>query len=878
MTMHKSKAQEVLYKWFQKAPAWQKDMFCAIWRGVVDEEQLVKRAIILIDQEQENNVTSRRLVPNTGFPNDIDFSDGENVPIVLKSISDIHGVGALSATTPLEFGSGLTVVYGENGCGKSTYVKVLKASENPARSNVIMGNIFSERSVPASATLIFEIDGADHEVQWNKTNTKKYPLLIYDTEISHQFVDKANEVIYEPKVLSTISKMASVFSLLATHYQKQFEDTKKKYSPIETDIADYHLLKEFDQISTMAVLNEYETRITWNESADKELFAIISSLGIEKQSEKARNLKAQKALINKHLTDILALFQLVGPDSCKIFLSKRQKQIDTKHAADNLTKSITYKSKISHFGGDNWKNMWASSMKYAAILEENSPNMPASSDGLCVLCQQPLNVEAQERFLSFNEYTTSQVYADAETAYKNYKQAVRELQEKIESQLNIPEIEMNLTVSGIPKEVYTYILNCYRAIFNRCEWLLNYGNELEHPIPNIDSQEEMLSIFKTFADGLDTEIKALEQTAENREKQILRKNELLALQWVINNIPIKRSLIALATILGKCKTNSITTLKKDLSDILITESYIARFSNEMSQLDTRGQIKVELTASGAKKGRVFHQISLKGSKAGKVKKTGDVLSEGEYRVVSLAAFLADISSWGKMMPFIFDDPITSLDHKFEERVAQRLIELSTERQVIVFTHRLVFAQFLNSSVYRYNAIAAQNELSKRAEVKHIELRNIPLGQPVEASYIENISFSSKLNTMLNTDLHKIKQAQDNGDYDLADSLMRSLCTQFRNIVERGIEQELLSGVVQRFNRNVSTLKLPRLYALSNSDISLFDKLMTKYSYFDHSQSLETPITLPSVEGIKSDLDCLIKWSKSFKKRCEDEEKKAKGKK
>lgn len=104
------------------------------------------------------------------------------------------------------------------------------------------------------------------------------------------------------------------------------------------------------------------------------------------------------------------------------------------------------------------------------------------------------------------------------------------------------------------------------------------------------------------------------------------------------------------------------------------------------------------------------------------------------------------------------------------------------------------------------------------------------------------------------------------------------CTQFRNLVERGIEQELLSGIVQRFNRNVSTLKLPRLYALSDSDISLFDQLMTKYSYFDHSQSLETPVALPSIEEIEKDLDCLIQWSKAFKKRCEDEEKKAKGKK
>lgn len=131
--------------------------------------------------------------------------------------------------------------------------------------------------------------------------------------------------------------------------------------------------------------------------------------------------------------------------------------------------------------------------------------------------------------------------------------------------------------------------------------------------------------------------------------------------------------------------------------------------------------------------------------------------------------------------------------------------------------------------------------------------------------------------MLNTDVPRIKKAQKAGDYILSDSLMRSLCTQFRNLVERGIEQELLSGVVQRFARNVSTLKLPRLYALSGDDISLFDQLMTKYSYFDHSQSLETPIALPRIEDIEGDLNRLSAWHKDFKSRCETEEKKARGK-
>jgi ABC-type transport system involved in cytochrome bd biosynthesis fused ATPase/permease subunit len=69
-------------------------------------------------------------------------------------------------------------------------------------------------------------------------------------------------------------------------------------------------------------------------------------------------------------------------------------------------------------------------------------------------------------------------------------------------------------------------------------------------------------------------------------------------------------------------------------------------------------------------------------------KTSDILSEGEFRIVSLAAFLADTEGRGAKTPFIFDDPISSLDQVYEEATAQRLVMLSKTRQVIVFTHRL----------------------------------------------------------------------------------------------------------------------------------------------------------------------------------------------
>ena len=103
----------------------------------------------------------------------------------------------------------------------------------------------------------------------------------------------------------------------------------------------------------------------------------------------------------------------------------------------------------------------------------------------------------------------------------------------------------------------------------------------------------------------------------------------------------------------------------------------------MYSLDINHKIKVELIPK-TEKGKAYHQVALRG--AVQKKKTGEVLSEGEFRVVSLSAFLADLSSWDKVLPFIFDDPITSLDQKYEEMVAKRLVKLSHERQVIVFPH------------------------------------------------------------------------------------------------------------------------------------------------------------------------------------------------
>jgi hypothetical protein len=318
-------------------------------------------------------------------------------------------------------------------------------------------------------------------------------------------------------------------------------------------------------------------------------------------------------------------------------------------------------------------------------------------------------------------------------------------------------------------------------------------------------------------------------------------------------------------------------LKKDLSKLLITDAYINRFQEEMNRLDTRKQIKVELVANAPRRGRSYHQVVLKDACAMGKHKNNEILSEGEFRVVSLAAFLSDLSSWNRNLPFIFDDPITSLDHLYENSVAKRLIELSMERQVIVFTHRLAFAQLLESAVSEFNAACAIAGHAMRAQIKHIELRSSPLGHPSDPTYISKMKLANAVNNLIGYDVAAIKKDIKDGNFDDADSKTHALCTKFRNVIEYGVEQNLLSGIVSRFSRNVSTQKIPCLNAITQEDVFLFHSMMTKYSYYDHSHSIETPLPLPDIEDIEADLIRMRDWAKTFGKRCDAEQDKAKGK-
>ena len=266
------------------------------------------------------------------------------------------------------------------------------------------------------------------------------------------------------------------------------------------------------------------------------------------------------------------------------------------------------------------------------------------------------------------------------------------------------------------------------------------------------------------------------------------------------------------------------------------------------------KLEVELIKSRVSKGKVLHTLQLRGADQNLLQ---DVLSEGENRVVSIAAFLADVCGKNYPSSFVFDDPISSLDQDYEEAVVLRLCSIAAERQVIIFTHRLSLLGLLQ-------------DYAKKADIEPeiLCIREEPwgTGEPGDTPLFAKKP-DKALNQLINDRLPKATGLLKEYGREAYDAYAKSLCSDFRILLERMIECELMSGVVERYRRAINTMgKISNLAKISMEDCKYFDELMTKYSRYEHSQPIEAPIMLPEPNELEKDFKELQQWLSEFKKR------------
>ena len=84
---------------------------------------------------------------------------------------------------------------------------------------------------------------------------------------------------------------------------------------------------------------------------------------------------------------------------------------------------------------------------------------------------------------------------------------------------------------------------------------------------------------------------------------------------------------------------------------------------------------------------------------------GSVFSQAEHRCVAPAAFLAELVTSVDKLAIIFDDPVSSFDHRHRGEVAARLASEARHRQLIILTQDIAFLMLLHHAAQEAQAHA-----------------------------------------------------------------------------------------------------------------------------------------------------------------------------
>lgn len=849
-------AEVNISEWFNERSAWIKDAARRLLENDSLSNQDYEELFVLCKQEAIGTLNIDYIIPQNVFKN---TSDNK---LKLNSIGNIQGINALSPKVPLQFGKGnLAVVYGQNRAGKSGYVRILKHTCGTRHPGTLHPNVYQSGSMQQKCTIEYQKDDVPVTCDWNAANGSIDDLTcvdVFDTGCGKVYIADENEVTYEPPVLLFFSDLISVCEKVSSALDAEIGKQISKKPALPPEYATANGGKWYGKLSAKTKNEELAKYCSWSDQDEEKLSDLQKRLSEKAPAEKARKIRQKQQYIQALINDTEKYLNQLSDENCRRILSSKKKVILAKNAAKVAAEKVFSGAPLEGVGCDTWQKLWEYAKNYSQQQAYVGSEFPVISDGArCVLCQQPFSEDAKIRMKSFEEFVKGAAKKEAEAAESSFEKELNSISE-------IPTLESLKTkadAAGLMQGEKTFPLNdLYIALQNRKDHLSKPDvrdklNPLTSVVEWISGAKQIIADSEKTAKKYDKDAKS-----DNREDLLKQLNELQTRKWFsqqIKSIEKEIERFKLIDTLQSAKkltnTRAFSTKKGELAKSLITNAFVFRFNSELKNLGA-SQIKVELIKSRVNKGRVLHKLCLQGASNNS---PDDVLSEGEHRIVALSAFLADVTGKQYSAPFVFDDPISSLDQAFEETVVQRLIELSNDRQVIVFTHRLSLLGLVQDYAKKANI---------DPEIVCIRKETWGTGEPGDTPLFAKKP-EKALNKLLNNRLPKARKLLIEHGQEVYDPYAKALCSDFRILIERMVECDLLADVVQRYRRVIKTMgKIEKLAKINASDCTLFDQLMSKYSRYEHSQPIEAPVAMPTPDEMENDFKSLKNWHVDFNKK------------
>ena len=766
------------------------------------------------------------------------------------SLDQIRGVNALAEGTTVEFDPGLTILFGQNGSGKTGYARIIKRAAAVRTAEAILSNAHALGPQPdPTARIKYKLDGQEHEVIWkNEAGIAPFTRIsVFDSPAVNLHVDNDLNYVFTPAELALFSYTSQGIRQLQERIAARANELRPGANP---------LVAQFTRGTTVYPVIEGLGPTTDISDLD----GLVAGLGDDPETRRdtlqeevnalrGGALDALIATAKQKITDyqrIQRLAQVTAGFDASAYNTARESLLRAEAERRRAREELFRPDELAGPPDDEWQRFVAAGESYRRHLDLH--DYPAEGDR-CIYCRQSLSPQALElvqRYRTFLDESLERQVTDARSAVDRLALRLAGIDTGTISEylapLLIGEASPTWTRQAdalVKDAIQVATITASRAPCDIEDLGARASVLLGTISADLESAREASDDLARQSDNRAASLAAKQRELSELTDRINLRRNLSATKTYVLNAKMAARLDQLSRHISSNELRQLTEQSKLASEDLVNKSFEQLFAEECEALRAP---KVALEFQGRSGKAERRKVVAR-------HRPSEILSEGEQKVLAIADFLAESRMRGTKAPIVFDDPVTSLDYRRLEEVSQRINRLAEAHQVIVFTHNIMFASSL---------IALRQK--KKLRSKFYEVRDSEESKGIIAPDVEpRLDGPADIAKRINATIQNAKGA----DATLQDALVERGYDLLRAWCESFVEQELLSNVTQRYRANIMMTKLgdinlDRFAETATAVNAVFDKACRCMGGHSHPQ--EQLNVRPTLQDLSED------WSKLQKVR------------
>src|SRR5258708_2973731 len=362
----------------------------------------------------------------------------------LDSLKVGEGVNALKSGTQIDFAPGVTVIFGENGSGKSGFVRVLKRAAGVKAAEDILHNVRADKRPSPSGTFTVTVGTKCGTVQWNN-DVGIAPLNrvgIFDARGARLHIEEDLTYVYTPGELTLFPLVQGAVERVRTALESAIAARTPGANVILASFV--RSCSIYPIIETLGAATDLE-EIKKYPALPKNIDPPLESLTVEIDALKSSNIQNELKRSRDRLAVVKAIKSAVETAmkfDIPTFAAHVKTRDDAARRNDEAGSKAFETSGIPGVLGREWRQFIQAGEEY--IKKSTAAEYPVTGDP-CAYCRQPLNAAAVQLVKKYREFTNNQI----RTALDN---AERQLREYAASLLDLkPDIlqqQLTAEVSG----------------------------------------------------------------------------------------------------------------------------------------------------------------------------------------------------------------------------------------------------------------------------------------------------------------------------------------------------------------------------------------------------------------------------------------------